>query len=82
MLHPHHTKYEHLYVYHLDMPTVPQINDSDLIGTWIEDGSAILFFHREKESMVHKDYWGSCITYNYIIGFLQSKNLGGKTRAI
>lgn len=52
MLRPPHTKYEHLYVYHLDLPTVPHINDSDLIGTWIEDGSAILFFHTEKESLV------------------------------
>lgn len=52
MLRPPHKKYEHLFVYHLDMPTVPHVSDPDLIGTWIEDGTAILFFHTEKEQLI------------------------------
>lgn len=53
MLRPPYAKYAHLFVYHLDMPTVPHIHDPDLIGTWIEDGTAILFFHTEKAALVH-----------------------------
>ena len=52
MLRPPYDHYEHLYVYHLDLPEVPEIDDPDLIGTWLEDGSAILFFHRPKERLV------------------------------
>ncbi len=65
MLRPPYTTYEHLYVYHLDMPTVPDITDPDLIGTWIEDGSAILFFHKKKEALVQNicNATGSNIIY-------------------
>lgn len=54
MLHPPYTRYEHLFVYHLDLPTVPQINDPDLIGAWLEDESAVLFFHKEKDALVRE----------------------------
>jgi len=52
MLRPPYTRYERLYTYHLNLPTLPAIDDPDLIGTWIEDDSAILFFHRPKERLV------------------------------
>jgi ribosomal protein L11 methyltransferase len=52
MLRPPYSRYERLYTYHLNLPTLPAIDDPDLIGTWIEDDSAILFFHRPKERLV------------------------------
>ena len=52
MLQPPYTRYEHLYVYHLDLPFAPEVHDPDMIGTWLEDGSAILFFHRPKDNII------------------------------
>ena len=52
MLRPPYTHYEHLYVYHLDLPTIPDVSDPDLIGIWIEDLTAVLFFHKEKKDLV------------------------------
>ena len=52
MLHPPYTRYDRLHVYHLDVPEIPAIRDPDHIGTWMEDGSAILFFHRPKEQLI------------------------------
>jgi len=54
MLRPPYTRYERLYVYHLDLPDVPGLQDPDLIGTWIEDGSAILFFHKNKDRLIQE----------------------------
>ncbi len=52
MLRPPHTSYKRLYTYHLDRRELPAISDPDLIGAWIEDETAILFFHRPKERLV------------------------------
>lgn len=52
MLKPPYTRYEQLYVYYLDRRTLPPILDRDLIGTWIEDDTAILFFHRPKPDLI------------------------------
>lgn len=52
MLRPPYTRYQRLYTYHLDLGDLPAINDPDLIGTWLEDETAILFFHRPKERLI------------------------------
>ena len=52
MLQPPYIKYDQLYVYYLDTRNLPLFDDPDLIGTWIEDETAILFFHRPKEQLV------------------------------
>jgi len=53
MLKPPYTKYDRLYVYHLDRGAkLPTISDPDLIGTWLEDDSPILFFHKPKDELV------------------------------
>jgi len=54
MLQPPYTRYDRLYVYYLDKRDLPAFSDPDLIGTWIEDETAILFFHRPKEQLVDK----------------------------
>ncbi len=54
MLQPPYTRYDRLYVYYLDKRDLPTFSDPDLIGTWIEDETAILFFHRPKEQLVDK----------------------------
>lgn len=51
MLRPPYTRYSRLYTYHLGLENLPAINDPDLIGTWIEDETAILFFHRPEERL-------------------------------
>lgn len=65
MLHPPYTCYDRLYTYHLDLKNIPAIDDPDLIGTWIEDETAILFFHRPKERLVRSlcDASGAKILY-------------------
>jgi len=52
MLTPPHRRYDRLFVYHLTLPTMPVINDQDYIGGWLEDGSAILFFHRNRDEEI------------------------------
>ncbi len=54
MLHPPHTRYTTLHVYYLDRRDLPPVDDPDLIGIWIEDETAILFFHREREELVSR----------------------------
>ncbi|MEN8256927.1 MAG: 50S ribosomal protein L11 methyltransferase [Thermodesulfobacteriota bacterium] len=54
MLHSPYTQYKHLYVYHLDMMNIPAVDDPDLIGVWIEDNTAVLFFHKNKDALVAK----------------------------
>ena len=52
MLRPPYEKYQRLYVYHLDRVDLPPVSDPDLIGTWLEDGSPILFFHQPKDELI------------------------------
>ncbi len=52
MLRSPYTHYKHLYVYHLDMMRIPVVEDQDLIGIWIEDNTAVLFFHKDKDELV------------------------------
>ncbi len=54
MLKPPHTRYDQLFVYNFDRIDLGTIDDPDLIGTWIEDDTAILFFHSEKKELVEK----------------------------
>lgn len=52
MLRPPYQRYQRLYVYHLDSVVLPSIEDPDLIGIWLEDGSPILFFHQAKDEFI------------------------------
>lgn len=52
MLKKPYTKYDQLYVYNLDQCELPGFDDPDLIGIWIEDDTAILFFHKPKEELI------------------------------
>ncbi|MCI5165060.1 MAG: methyltransferase domain-containing protein [Candidatus Electrothrix sp. GM3_4] len=52
MLKPPYTEYKRLHVYYLDQRNLPPISDPDLIGIWIEDETAILFFHQAKEELI------------------------------
>jgi ribosomal protein L11 methyltransferase len=52
MLRPPHERYQRLHVYHLDSVDLPRVDDPDLIGIWLEDGSPILFFHRDKDELI------------------------------
>jgi ribosomal protein L11 methyltransferase len=52
MLRAPYTYYDRLHVYYLDRRDFPQVQDPDLIGTWIEDDTAILFFHKAKEELI------------------------------
>lgn len=52
MLRSPYTEYQRLHVYYLDQRDLPLITDPDLIGIWIEDEKAILFFHQAKEAFI------------------------------
>jgi len=52
MLRHPHTQYSRLYVYYLDQLKLPPIVHPDLIGIWIEDEHAILFFHSAQDILV------------------------------
>lgn len=52
MLRPPYTRYDRLFVYYFDRLALPPVLDPDLIGTWVEDDNAILFFHRDKQELV------------------------------
>ena len=54
MLRPPYDRYKRLYTYHLDLRELPEINDQDFIGGWIEDNTAIFFFHRPKERLIRE----------------------------
>ena len=52
MLKAPYTCYDQLHVYNFDRTDLGPVEDPDLIGTWIEDDTAILFFHKEKKELV------------------------------
>ena len=52
MLKPPYTQYDQLYVYNFDRIDLGIVEDPDLIGTWIEDDTSILFFHKEKQILI------------------------------
>ena len=52
MLKPPYERYQHLFVYNFNTTDIGDVDDPDLIGTWIEDDTAILFFHHEKKELV------------------------------
>lgn len=52
MLRPPYTEYKRLHVYYLDRCDLPPVTDPDLIGIWIEDDTAILFFHQPKDEFI------------------------------
>lgn len=65
MLKTPYTRYNRLYVYHLDLAELPQLDDPDLIAAWLEDNSALFFFHSPKEKLIQKlcQQTGSSIIY-------------------
>ncbi len=71
MLRPPYTKYNRLHVYYLDRRDLPPVNDPDLIGIWIEDDTAILFFHQSKDEYISslcRDT-GAMIIYQADLGY-------------
>lgn len=52
MLKPPHQRYDHLWVYNFNTTDIGPIDDPDHIGTWIEDDTAILFFHHDKKELI------------------------------
>ncbi len=52
MLKPPHQQYDHLWVYNFNTTDIGQIDDPDHIGTWIEDDTALLFFHHDKKELI------------------------------
>ena len=65
MLHPPYNEYSRLYVYHLDLKAIPEVIDPDLIGIWVEDDMAVLFFHKPKEGLVADicTKYNCCVVY-------------------
>ena len=54
MLKPPYTRYSRIFTYHTDGTGLPDFEDPDLIGTWEEDGKAIIVFHRPKSQLVEE----------------------------
>jgi len=52
MLNHPHTRYHRLYVYYLDRRDITMPAHPDLIGAWIEDEQAILFFHSPQDTLI------------------------------
>ncbi len=71
MLRAPYTHYDRLHVYYLDRRDFPQVQDPDLIGTWIEDDTAILFFHKAKEELISTlcRQSGATIVYQADLGY-------------
>jgi len=71
MLRPPYTEYKRLHVYYLDHRDLPPIPDPDLIGIWIEDDTAILFFHQAKEEFIRAlcRETGTSIVYQADLGY-------------
>ncbi|MFZ5796807.1 MAG: 50S ribosomal protein L11 methyltransferase [Thermodesulfobacteriota bacterium] len=71
MLRSPHTKYDRLFVYYFDRLDLPPVDDPDLIGTWVEDDNAILFFHQAREELVQSicAATGATIIYQAELGY-------------
>jgi len=71
MLRPPYTEYNRLHVYYLDRHDLPPVDDPDLIGTWIEDDTAILFFHHAKDEYIRGlcQDTGATIVYQADLGY-------------
>ena len=71
MLHLPYTAYDRLHVYYLDQKDIPPVEDPDLIGIWIEDETAILFFHKEKATFIDElcQQTGAKIVYQAELGY-------------
>ncbi|MFP7755250.1 50S ribosomal protein L11 methyltransferase [Thermodesulfobacteriota bacterium B35] len=71
MLRPPYTRYHQLHVYYLDRRDLPPVEDPDLIGIWIEDETAILFFHREKDMLIQRicGQCGAAIVYQACLDY-------------
>ena len=71
MLRPPYTHYNRLHVYYLDRVDLPPVIDPDLIGIWIEDDTAILFFHTCKKDFVNRlcKESGAEIVYQAELGY-------------
>ncbi len=71
MLRSPYTKYDQIHMYHLDLPELPALNDPDLIGAWIEDRTAVIFYHRNKEKFIQElcNQSGCSIIYQAQIGY-------------
>jgi ribosomal protein L11 methyltransferase len=54
MLKPPYTHYARIFTYHVDGHELPEIDDTDLIGTWIEDGKTIFIFHKNKDELIER----------------------------
>jgi ribosomal protein L11 methyltransferase len=52
MLKPPYTNYSRIFTYHVDGHVLPEIVDTDLIGTWVEDGKTIFIFHKNKDELI------------------------------
>ena len=54
MLKPPYTEYSRIYTYHIDGTDLPEFDDPDLVGSWIEDNKTIAVFHKPKENLINK----------------------------
>jgi ribosomal protein L11 methyltransferase len=52
MLKPPYEKYDRVYVYHVDVPALSVEMEPDLIGSWREGETTVLFYHVEKDDYV------------------------------
>lgn len=71
MLRPPHIRYDRLFVYYFDRAALPFFKDPDLIGTWVEDDNAILFFHRDRSELVQElcTASGASLIYQAELGY-------------
>ncbi len=52
MLKPPYTTYSRIYTYHIEGTGLPDLDNQDFIGGWIEEGKTILIFHRPKDELL------------------------------
>ncbi|MCI5150131.1 MAG: hypothetical protein D3916_12205, partial [Candidatus Electrothrix sp. MAN1_4] len=75
MLKTPYTEYKQLHVYYLDQrldqDNLSPITTPDLIGIWIEDETAILFFHQPQEEFIQDlcEKTGASIVYQAVLDY-------------